>query len=37
MTDGFSCRTQVSDLCDVGGQHLAQILQAALREAGTIT
>jgi Fe-S oxidoreductase len=26
MTDGFSCRTQVSDLMDIGGKSLSEVL-----------
>jgi len=30
LADGFSCRTQLDDLADVPGQHLAELLASAL-------
>ncbi|MGM7668336.1 hypothetical protein [Microbacterium sp. A93] len=34
LADGFSCHTQLDDLTDRNGIHLAQLLAGALRAAG---
>ncbi|MEU4873943.1 FAD-binding and (Fe-S)-binding domain-containing protein [Streptomyces sp. NPDC021608] len=34
LADGFSCRTQLEQLAGVRGSHLAQVLAAALEDAG---
>ncbi|MFF9849603.1 FAD-binding and (Fe-S)-binding domain-containing protein [Streptomyces litmocidini] len=34
LADGFSCRTQIGDLTDVRGRHLAEVLAEALDEEG---
>jgi len=32
LADGFSCRTQLSDLASRSSMHLAEVLEAGLRE-----
>ena len=37
LADGFSCRTQLDQLADVHGTHLAELLADRLRQAGVTT